>query len=340
MNILSSSSLKKLLEDARTLIIEQGTKTETQRGTTFSLNNVMLTWEKPQEDASSYWYWDKEADDWYQKHFVEKRDENDPAVLPLEGQLLYSYTYAHRSRFWDGGWGYVLAVVRALQQAGITSLDQDPHAAQEAIAAVARFVHLQAVLAVFFWLGPDEINRYLKQPQLLEDMLQRMRQDTLRNAIDEIQNNPYSRRAVTVSFVYPAIDFALKPAMSVPPYQFFQLLPAEATNAPVASSHVHRSLDVAGGAQLDFHHDLAWLREAGQFTNRPVGAMTVVAHNLHLYVQGDENNNANLTSKTSIQEWLNSVSDGYAAQSNEHVAFMEQDVYKEHIAALLKAWHH
>lgn len=337
---LTSPSLKTLLEDARVLIEEKGVHHETQRGTTFSLNNVMLTWENPEEDTASYSYWDKEADDWYQEYFVAKRDANDPAALVEEGQPLYSYTYAHRSRFWDGGWGYVMSVIRALQNEGISKIPHDRTQLEEMLQRAGRHIHLQTILAVLFWMGREDMNRFLPHPEWAEAQLTRMRMDTLQNAIEEIQENSSSRRAVTVSFVYPAIDFALRPALSVPPYQFFQLLPADAVDAPIASSHVHRSLDVAGGAQLDFHHDLSWLREAAAITKRPVGDITVIAHNLHLYVAGGESENAHLTAKTTIREWLDAVSDGYAAGSDAVDALCEKDVYKQNIARLFEAWHH
>lgn len=336
---LASKSLQELLERARTLIQEQGSMHETQRGRTYSLNNVMLTWEKPAEDATSYWYWDEEADEWYQKYFVERADVNDPAVLPAAGDPLYSYRYAHRSRFWDGGWGYVVAVLRALAKEGVQELPESPAELKTVIARAAQHVHVQAVMAALLWVGRSHMHALLADPGRAEEMLGRMRMDTLQNAVEEIKANPGSRRAVTVSFVYPAIDFALKPAMSVPPYQFFQLLPADKPDAELASSHVHRSLDVAGGAQLDFHHDLAWLSEAAAATGRPVGDITVIAHNLHLYVAGAESN-GHLTEKTTIQEWLNAVVDGYPAGSPEARALLEKDVYTENIARLLKAWHH
>ncbi len=98
--------------------------------------------------------------------------------------------------------------------------------------------------------------------------------------------------------------------MGMPPYQLFQFLPGEG-DIPLNSIHVHRSLDVDGGAPLDFYHDLAWLREAGERTGRPVGQITVVAHNLHMYERPIASGAD--APKESIEQWLCRVTDGYHA---------------------------
>src|SRR4029078_735680 len=119
---------------------------------------------------------------------------------------------------------------------------------------------------------------------------------------------PASRRAVVSSLTYPHLEDQLQPRMGMPPYQLFEFLPGEAY-MPLNSIHVHRSLDVDGGAPLDSYHDLAWLREASERTGRPVGQITVIAHNLHMY-ERPHGLDADATKET-IEQWLCRVTDGY-----------------------------
>jgi hypothetical protein len=115
--------------------------------------------------------------------------------------------------------------------------------------------------------------------------------------------------------------------MSKPPYQLFQLLPADA-DAPLGSIHEHRSLDVVAGAQLDFLHDLRWLSEASHALQRPTGDISIVAHNLHEYQSllpaemGRQQENT-----TEIEQWLCSVTDGYPSGQGIPPLLLQQPAY-------------
>ena len=144
-----------------------------------------------------------------------------------------------------------------------------------------------------------------------------------------------SRRAVVSSFSYPHLEDQLYPRMGMPPYQLFQLLPGK-DYAPLSSIHVHRSLDVDGGAPLDFYHDLAWLREAGERTGRPVGQITVVAHNLHMY-ESSEAQNAGVPKET-IEQWLCRVTDGYHAGRGIPRELLTREDYRANVERVWSRW--
>ena len=115
---LASSSLAELLAQAREALLTHGVRHETQRGATRSLNGVALTWTDPERDTTDGLEWTADEIAWYLRVFVEKRPENDPARLAKDGALVFPYTYAARSRYWDGGWGYLAALLEAIKSRG------------------------------------------------------------------------------------------------------------------------------------------------------------------------------------------------------------------------------
>ena len=226
-----------------------------------------------------------------------------------QGDFLFPYTYAARSRFWDGGWGYVQAVIRATQKVGgdVVSITKSLETFMDYLTAAGDLVHLQVIMAVWDWLGSQQMAAFLENPFQVDSFLSRSRIDQLNRIINEIKENPASRRAVTVSFVYPELDQRLLPLLGIPPYQFFQLLPGEA-NEPLHSFHVHRSLDAGQGVLLDFFHDYYWLAEAAARVNRPLGTITVSAGDFHVYLPSEE-----APAVDRIEKWLMDVTDGYQA---------------------------
>src|SRR5262249_12772660 len=117
---LAASSLSELLAQARAALLANGVRHETQRGATRSLNGVALMWAHPERDATDGLVWNTDEIAWYLRAFVEKRPENDPARLAGDSALIFPYTYAARSRFWDGGWGYLAALLEAVGAGGLT----------------------------------------------------------------------------------------------------------------------------------------------------------------------------------------------------------------------------
>jgi len=352
---LAAHSLDELLAQAGALVRRHGVRHETQRGPTWSLNGVLLTWLDPEHDTTQLQQWTQADIDWYLDTFVAKRPENDPAQLAQPGVLLFPYTYAARSRFWDAGWGYLQAFIHASSQI-IPSLAASREQFADFLdflAAMGERLHLQTVLSLCaLYAPPDQaaqpvqpwlLDQWLATPETVETLAGAWRRDLLAAAIEDIAATPQSRRAVVSSFCYPQLEEQLSPRMALPPYQFFQFLPGERAE-PLHSIHLHRSLDVAGGAPLDFHHDLAWLREAGAVVGRPVGNISVIADNLHAYDMSDTMDSMDTMDEEAakagetIEHWLCRVTDGYRAGEGAPRTLLEQPLYRANIERIWARW--
>jgi hypothetical protein len=335
---LAASSLDDLLAQARDLVLRAGAVHRTQRGSTRSLNGVTLTWRDPERDRSPRGQWQQADVDWYLDVFVASRPENDPARPASPGALLFPYTYAARTRFWDGGWGYLVALVAAMRAEGVAlgRVVRSRRAFERFLDAMGERLHLQTVLGLCALYPPPLLRRWLRDPATLGTIAARWRRDTLAAAIRDVAETPHTRRALVSSFGYPQLEDQLEPRMGLPPYQLFQLLPGE-VGGPLDSSHVHRSLDVGGGAPLDFCHDLAWLREASARLGRAVGDITVVAQNLHAYLPERAGERAGAAE--TIQQWLCRVTDGYAAGTGVPAVLRAQPAYHANIERVWALWH-
>jgi hypothetical protein len=323
VSVLRGATLKDLLAKAHDYVIGHGVKRVSSRGSTFSVKALTLLWENPSNSDENYWGWSRESADFYQQIFVDARPENRPERLAEKGDYLFPYTYAARSRFWDGGWGYIQAVLRATQKLGgdCETITSNQNAFFDYLAAAGEMVHLQVILAVWDWLGCQQMSAFLENPFQVDSFLARSRVDQLKRIINEIRDNPASRRAVTVSFVYPELDQRMKPLLGIPPYQFFQLLPGEAKE-PLHSFHVHRSLDAGQGVLLDFMHDYTWLAEAAASVNRPIGTITVTAGDFHVYLPSEE-----APAVDRIEQWLMDVTDGYQAGIGLPAMLLQKEKY-------------
>ena len=193
------------------------------------------------------------------------------------------------------------------------------------LAAAGEFTHIQVLLSAWDWIGKERMQVWLQYPATVEDFVRRSRIDQLQKIIDEIKINPASRRAVTVSFVYPDLDQRFEPMQGIPPYQFFQLLPGEA-GEPLNSFHVHRSLDAGQGVQLDFLHDYYWLTEAATQLKRPLGTITITAGDFHVYLPSEK-----APAVDKIENWLMSVTDGYPAGTGVPAQWLQKDVYQKNV---------
>jgi hypothetical protein len=334
---LTSSSLAELLSQAREALLTHGAWHETQRGATRSLNGVMLTWSDPERDTADELEWTADEIAWYLRVFVEKRPENDPARLASDGALVFPYTYAARSRYWDGAWGYLAALLEAINAERLTleGMRVSWEMFEEALAALGERLHLQTVLSLLALYPPTLLAHWQAHPDLLAETLNHWRRDILTGAIVDIAATPASRRAVVSSLSYPHLEDQLNPRMGMPPYQLFQFLPDEG-DMPLNSIHVHRSLDVDGGAPLDFYHDLAWLREAAERTGRPVGQITVVANNLHTYERLQESGPD--TTKETIEQWLCRVTDGYHTRRGTPHELLAREDYRANVERVWSRW--
>jgi hypothetical protein len=331
---LASPSLEELLARAGALVRRAGAVQRTQRGTTRALDGVLLTWQDPERDRSQPGQWRHDDVAWYLDVFVARRPENDPAKPSPPGALVFPYTYAARTRFWDGGWGYLAALLEALPAAGVAleAAGTARAAFEELVAALGERLHVQTVLSLCALYPPALLRRWLREPELVSAITEQWRRDTLAAAIADVAETPHSRRAVVSSLCYPQLEEQLWPRMGLPPYQLFQFVPGD-PDGPISSIHVHRSLDVDGGAPLDFYHDLAWLREASALLGRPVGSITVVAHNLHAYEAG-----ADATAREAVHEWLCRVTDGYTTGAGAPRELLGQPAYQANVARVWARW--
>lgn len=344
--VYASESLSDLLGRARQLLRDAGTQHATQRGVTRSANRVVLTWKEPHvrdknaPGSSDGVRWSREDIEWYLRVFVERNEETDPLREVERGALLFPYTYAARARYWDAGWAAFYRVVSTL-----TTLDvslEEAAASREAfgemVAGLAERVHLQTVLSLLALYPPSTLRTYLEHPELALATAHAWRRDMLEAAIADVGSNPHSRRAVVGAFSYPHLEEALRPQMGKPPYQLFQLLPDDA-DTPLSSIHEHRSLDVHGGAPLDFYHDLAWLSEACQALGREPGDITVVAHNLHEYESLDANEvSIARHDGSAIERWLCQVTDGYRSGLGIPKLLLDEADYAANVGRIYARW--
>lgn len=321
--VIRGATLKELLAQAHDHVIKNGVKRESSRGTTFSVSALTLVWQNPSNSEENHWSWTAAETDFYQRVFVEAVPGNQPERLADKGDYLFPYIYAARSRFWDGGWGYLSALIKAIQQTNgeVSKILETKDTFLQHITEAGELVHIQVIMAVWDWLGRKGVSRLLEDPSLVESFLKQSRVDQLERVITEIGDNPLSRRAVTVSFVYPDLDQRLHPLLGIPPYQFFQLLPGEA-GEPLNSFHVHRSLDAGQGVQLDFLHDFHWLAKAAREVNRPMGTITITAGDFHVYLPSDK-----APAVDTVENWLMGVTDGYQAGTGQAAKLLNKENY-------------
>lgn len=331
--VFENSSLANLLSEAYNHTIENGIRHDTSRGSTYSAGTIVLVWDVDESRSTNTegLSWSKSEYERYLECFVRKTPINRPQHLPLSDktEYIFPYKYAERSRYWDNGWGYALKVINATNKLGlqVESFCSSLHDFQSYVTCIGEQVHIQTVLSVLSWLGKDMMSFFIDNQTVLESIVERSECDQLDRIIKEIEGNPASRRAITSSFLYPTIDQQLYPTMGVPPYQNFQLLPRNSDKQPLSSLHYHRSLDAGDGVQLDFMHDLSWLHTACYRLSCPVGKISIVAGDFHVYVSSLEQREVSIN--TGIMDWLMKVTDGYKAGSGYAKELMQSSVYQE-----------
>jgi hypothetical protein len=167
----AASSLAELLAQAREALLTHGVRHETQRGATRSLNGVTLTWTNPEHATVDGLEWTADEIAWYLRVFIEKRPENDPARLAENGALVFPYTYATRSRYWDGGWGYLAALLEAIGAEGLTleGMRVSGELFEEALTTLGERLHLQTVLSLLALHPPALLAHWREHPDLLAE---------------------------------------------------------------------------------------------------------------------------------------------------------------------------
>ena len=317
-HIFRADSLTELLSSAYDAVLRCGTPSTSARGRVRRLQGMTLVWEKPDENDVGFG-WTRDDTERYLARFVDKRRENRPERLAEAGEMLFAYTYAARSRFRSEGWAAVVATLEATRRLrlSLSEVIADEEAFRDYLVRAGEWVHVQTLLSVWAWLGVEGLEPLLTSAHTL---LAVSRRDQLARIIDETRSNPATRRAITASMLLPVLDHQLRPLLAVPPYQSFQLLPASGADAPLDSLHLHRSLDAAGGIPLDLHHDLRWLREASAALGRPVGRITVVASDFHVYEDVERDHET-------LDDWLLRVTDGYRSGDGTPARLIDTPAY-------------
>lgn len=327
--------LKKLWDT----INNSGTTYKGQRGLTKSIKGVTLVINNPLDESKNYPYWSKKEDDWYQNNFVRKETNLAPEeevssystpgveyVGTLSPKAIFTYKYAWRSRYYDSGYGHVKAVVEILKRSTIHNLRLTKQKLTSLLLTTYQLIHPEIMLAVLAWKGPNLINFYLKNPQVLDLELKSNRVDTLLSIIDELKHSPNSRRAIIPSFIYPKIDQS-GPAGGVPVYQTYQLFinfDLKGNPKGLTSFHLHRSFDANGGLQLDINHDKNWGQIASKQLRLPLEKIVIYGNDVGIYLDSDS---SHITSKTNIKDWLFAVTDAYDPKTED----IEKRISSEHI---------
>lgn len=326
---ISGSTIAELLAKAKEAVLKSGVDKNGQRGQTRSLKCVDLILNEPLADPDPYPFWDQAATQWYLDRFVAKDKGYLPENLAEPGQNLFPYTYAHRSRFYDLGFGYTLGFCLAVNQTGwnlkrLTSRKNF----RDFLMDVGQLAHVQNALAVMYWWGREILMVWVKNPKVIGEWLTVSRRDTLLDVIAQVRLAPETRRAITPSFIYPNIDLAL-PAGGIPPYQNYQLWQSE---SGLTSIHLHRAVDLRGGAQLDFSHDLSWGKLASAMLKKPLDQVIIRVNDLYLPTAG------NPAVAEDIKTWLAAVTDGYLATQEGIAQELAKGEYKETISMVLDRW--
>lgn len=263
-----------------------------------------------------YPYWDKAETDWYLHNFL--TDRNTRPVEEFAGrELQFTYRYCDRSVYADGGFGYLLASIRAMKKLGVHVLPSDKASALSLISELAHFYHPFNFLNSLLGFGKELFEHFLKNETDLKVIVRSTRRDSLKGIINVLKADPNARNAITPSFMLNNIDFngIIK---ATPPYQNFQVFINQTPNGEkyLTTCHLHRSIDAKGGLQLDYAHDLTWGKMVGKELGLPLREVIILANNTHIYLNSSSTNvHQELVGKPQIDQWLMRVTQGYQTKS-------------------------
>src|SRR4051812_8361836 len=119
--LFEGDSTTDVLAEVWETVQRHGKEYKSQRGSVKSIKGTCLVINDPLKESKNYPFWKKANNDWYQQNFVKKETTNPPEFIK-KGQDIYSYTYSWRSRYFDQGWGYIIAVLELLKKQGIKKL--------------------------------------------------------------------------------------------------------------------------------------------------------------------------------------------------------------------------
>lgn len=306
-----------------------------QRGQLKALRGVTIVLEDPNNEQDRYPYWDRVSDEWYQDHFV--REHVHPPEK-LNGEIIFPYTYAWRSKYHDQGWGHVFAITQLLTNLNYSEL---PFTRQQDLNQLVQETyqnyHPDLIFAVLQWLGKKSLELFIAKPFLIEEILSKTRKDILVTCVDQILAAPSTQRAITPSLTYATIDQSGM-MTAIPYYQNYQLLVVfnqKGNPIGLESFHLHRTIDVKGGMQLDISHDRDWGMYASEKTGLQLLRMTIYCSDAHLYLD-EKGAEKNLSRKTNIQQWLMSVTDAYLPDEFNLKKWMQTPQFKTKAQRLLE----
>lgn len=330
--IFKGTDTQAVLEQVWNTINSDGEEYQSQRGPVKSIKGAELIIKDPLDESRNYPYWDKESDNWYQNNFVRKETTSPPEIIVSE-QDIYAYKYAWRSRYYDGGLGYVKGAIEVLKSLSVGKVHfRSPIEIEDLLKRASTTYHPESLLAVLAWKGTKLMNSYLENSDRLDAELASQRVDTLSLVINELKQNISSRRAITPSFIYPYIDQS-GAAGGVPVYQNYQIEAIfDKAGKPVGlvSYHWHRAMDAMGGTQLDISHDREWGSLASQELGLPLQSMVIYCSDIYYHVPAEGATN-HLVEKTDIRNWLFSVTDAYDPKTEDIEKRLASPIYRAKI---------
>lgn len=327
--IFKGSTISDVLKKVWQSIKKHGTSHQSQSGLVNSIRGVTLVINNPLDEKNNYPYWNKLEDDWYQDNFVKKETNSPPEVL-IKNSDIYQYKYVWRSRYYDLGYGHIKGVVNALKQFSISNFQFSiKKQLIDLLKKSYQFIHPEIVLAVLAWKGKKLINYYLKNPSILDQELKSNRTDILLSIISELKQNPSSRRAITPSLLYSAID-QQGSSGGIPVYQNYQLyINFSKSGKPesLTSFHLHRAFDAYGGLQLDINHDKDWGKIASKKLGLPLKQMVIYGND----VWASEDHK-----KEDIKSWLLAATNSYDPKVEDIEKRLSSESFKKKIEYTLK----
>jgi len=309
--IIRGETIREVLESARDAVYKNGQRIATDRGEMQVLHGATVILENIDRhtqtirDEDRYPHWTKADETWYLRTFVR------PEFGPPEDsrhEIIFPFTYAWRSRFHDQGWGHVLKLILLLQNLNYSEV---PFTRKEDIDQLVRETYRQfhpdLVLAVFNWLGKQNLQEFLIEPEQLKRILNTTRRDLIKQI--GVQFNPSQPHAY-FSTIYVHLD-SEEILEKTPVYESIHVAPVfDRQQNPVGFDiyHVHHPFYADTVSQLEFAHDLEWGREIAEATGLPLRQIAVFTPRLYLY---PETKNHIHSPSLDIQSYLMTNTSGY-----------------------------
>ncbi len=305
--LIKESSVGEIVDRTFNVVHHEGKKLDTYKGKIKAVNSVNIILEDPEEADDLYTFWDKASVDWYLDTFV--RPNKAPEFENPE--IVFPYTYAWRSRFYDNGWGHAQLLATLLQRLNYGELPfYRVEDVQQLIRETYKHIHPDLVLAVLAWLKRENMMIFMINIELVKELVKAQRIDVLEILLKQVTNQPTTQKAITPSFLYGTIDvYGL--LEHTPAYQDYQIIvnfDKKGNPIGIESFHHHRELNANGSIQLDLLHDLDWGLMLAKKLGVKLQKVTIHANHLFAYLDTPSQNDT----KTTIQQQLLEATNAYA----------------------------